>query len=263
VEWSRAAWTVFWILFTHVLIDLFTVYGTMIFEPFSDFRLGFNNLFIIDPLFTIPILVGLGVALFLPRISRSRAWWNRSGLLLATAYVLWSFVAKALVNSEFERSLEAQGVRYEQRMTAPTPFNTILWRCVARGDDGIWVGYYSLFDRGTPVHFEYYPLRSELLADLEGSRVIERLRWFSDGFLGARMEGGEVVLSDWRFGETTVPIDSMENPDPLPFFSWKIDRTSDGSLVPVQLRIPGSRSDALRSLWQRIFERDVKPGDKT
>jgi membrane-bound metal-dependent hydrolase YbcI (DUF457 family) len=39
----RASLTVFAIFFTHVLIDVFTIYGTMVFKPFSDFRAGWTG----------------------------------------------------------------------------------------------------------------------------------------------------------------------------------------------------------------------------
>ncbi|MEX1118936.1 MAG: metal-dependent hydrolase, partial [Terrimicrobiaceae bacterium] len=67
VRIARATSTVWLIFFTHVLIDVFTVYGTVVFAPFSEARIGFNNLFIIDPLFTMPLLVGVLAALVLGR----------------------------------------------------------------------------------------------------------------------------------------------------------------------------------------------------
>ncbi|MFZ9941921.1 MAG: metal-dependent hydrolase, partial [Luteolibacter sp.] len=52
VSRARAAWFIFGAWSTHVLIDCFTVYGTLVLWPFSDARIGFNHLFIVDPLFT-------------------------------------------------------------------------------------------------------------------------------------------------------------------------------------------------------------------
>src|ERR1700733_14071168 len=42
-------------ILTHIFIDAFTTYGTGWFEPFSHVRVSFNTLFIIDPLFSIPV----------------------------------------------------------------------------------------------------------------------------------------------------------------------------------------------------------------
>ena len=44
---------------THGLLDACTSYGTQLFWPFSNERVSWNNISIIDPLFTIPILIFL------------------------------------------------------------------------------------------------------------------------------------------------------------------------------------------------------------
>ena len=61
VTTKEAGWFVFLVWSTHVLIDVFTGYGTQIYEPFSDRRVAWSNLFIIDFFFTLPMLVGLSV----------------------------------------------------------------------------------------------------------------------------------------------------------------------------------------------------------
>ena len=78
---QRAALFVFLAWSTHVLIDVFTVYGTRIFDPFSGYPVSTDNLFIIDPVFTIPLLVTVVIGLFVQpkdwkkgKGSRS-AWW--------------------------------------------------------------------------------------------------------------------------------------------------------------------------------------------
>ncbi|MGB1142034.1 MAG: metal-dependent hydrolase, partial [Halioglobus sp.] len=42
---------------THALLDSCTTYGTMLFWPFSDARIAWNTISVIDPLFTLPLLV--------------------------------------------------------------------------------------------------------------------------------------------------------------------------------------------------------------
>ena len=48
-------WWLFWGLeiFIHIFIDVFNAYGTGWFEPFSNYRVSFNTMFVADPLFTI------------------------------------------------------------------------------------------------------------------------------------------------------------------------------------------------------------------
>ena len=47
---------------THALLDACTTYGTMLLWPFSEQRFAWNTISIIDPLFTLPLLVGVLLA---------------------------------------------------------------------------------------------------------------------------------------------------------------------------------------------------------
>ena len=48
---------------THGLLDACTSYGTLLFWPFSNERVTWNNISIVDPLFTIPALILVGTAI--------------------------------------------------------------------------------------------------------------------------------------------------------------------------------------------------------
>jgi inner membrane protein len=135
----------FWIFLTAILLDCFTVYGTQLFLPFSDYPVGFNSLAIVDPIVTIPLLIGVIWSLFLRRDSRFRRIPNSSALAIVTIYVVVITPAiKATVGGYFEQSLEGRDINYSRYMSAPTIFNAILWRMTAESDEGYWVGYYSL-----------------------------------------------------------------------------------------------------------------------
>jgi len=253
VPMARAAWTTFAILFTHVLIDVFTVYGTMVFEPFSDRRVGFNNLFIIDPLFTLPLLAGLIAACLCRRNIARRQFWNSAGLTISALYVIWSFGAKAMADAHFVASMREQGISYNRRMTAPTPFNTLLWRSLAATDDGYWIGYWSLLDRGRPVEFDFIPRNESLLAGIANTRAVQRLIWFSDGYYGVEKRGDEIVISDWRFGEirpSAGPITTENFPQSI--FAWRLVY-GHGELIPVGVRVGVNRSQWIQTLRDRLF----------
>lgn len=129
----RAAFAGVWLIFaSHVLIDVFTVYGTQLLAPFSRHGFGLNNLFIIDPLYTAPLLLGILLAAVLPA-RRARHLANVAGLALSTLYVAWSFVAQARAASVFSAELARQGhvVEPGRAITSATPLNTVLWRHLA------------------------------------------------------------------------------------------------------------------------------------
>jgi inner membrane protein len=82
-DWWLLAWLA---LVTHALLDAFTVYGTQLLMPFSDYPIGVGSIFIIDPLYTLPVLVGVVAFYLLRRRNLVRAVrWNLAGLAAGTA----------------------------------------------------------------------------------------------------------------------------------------------------------------------------------
>ncbi len=60
-------WLLFLSLFTHPILDCFTPYGTQLFAPFSNYRVAFNNIAVVDPLYTLPFLICMIVLMFFKR----------------------------------------------------------------------------------------------------------------------------------------------------------------------------------------------------
>jgi inner membrane protein len=62
------------ILITHALLDGMTVYGTQLWLPFYTEAVGLGSVFIIDPLYTLPLLLSLFASLI-----TKKAWlWQRT-----------------------------------------------------------------------------------------------------------------------------------------------------------------------------------------
>lgn len=259
----RAGWFVFFVWSTHVLIDVFTTYGTQVFEPFSDHRVAWSNLFIIDPLFTIPLLLCLlAWPLRSFRFLRERREWKREGadpdeepefpefskrpaaiaLSLSSLYVLFSLIMKSWAASQIEDQIKdtVQGGRLVA--VAPSPFNTILWRGLIENEQGFFVTHWSPFDKGTP-EFHYFPKHHELATQFEGKALFEGLKWFSRGRWIARpAEDGKVVFIDMRFGE----VRDYSKKTLTPFFQWHMDYDDNGRMVA-----PAYRPRDLE--WQRTL----------
>jgi inner membrane protein len=264
VSLLRASLTVAAILLTHVLIDVFTVYGTSVFEPFSQVRVGFNNLFIIDPLYTLPLLAGLLVAWFCQTDSPLRSRANATGLILSTLYVVWSLGAKTWADQQFAKALNEQGIPFTQRMSSPTPFNTFLWRSLAANEEYLWIGYFSIFDRPGKIHFDRLPRNLSLLEGTTDTRAVQTLAWFSNGYHRATMENGQLVMSDWRFGEIRPHFDPLGATDPVaPIFSWALSQDESGKWIITQRRPNLRRAEVLPALWKRAVGGIVRTNPPT
>jgi inner membrane protein len=192
----------FWAIITHPLLDSCTTYGTQLFQPFWDYRVAFNNISVVDPLYTLPFLVCVIMAMRYTRLHPKRAWFNRLGLMLSTGYLVLTFAVKWHVDRVFVRSLEEQAISYQRYMTSPTIFNNILWQGIAEGDSTFHHGMYSLLDRESRVtEFRALPKNHYLLKGHEDNRDIKVLRWFSDGYYNVLLlPGGQLQLNDLRFG---------------------------------------------------------------
>jgi inner membrane protein len=254
----RAGMFVFLVWSTHVLIDCFTVYGTSVYWPFSESRVAFNNIFIIDPLYSLPLVISLIWLAFLrtKKQQEKRARLLKWGLGLSSGYVIFSIGMKFLVSDAFKADLDRRGTSYQRRMEAPTAFNTLLWRCVVDRGDELWVGYRSVFELpSSRIRWTIYPRQAEVLAPFEGEREIGILKSFSRGWWIARPHAEGVWIADMRFGETRTYGDRPGMVDSRIMFSWSFrpDATGDRLRSPLRKIDP---KDTLSRIAYRILGED-------
>jgi inner membrane protein len=252
----QAWWGVFAIYTTHVLIDVFTVYGTQLLAPFSRYGFGTNNLFIIDPLFTVPLLVGI-VAAALFRSESRRCFMNTIGLGLATVYVGWSFVSQAVAERAFAGAVQEQGLVVERGFTSASAFNTVLWRHVGETENGFWIGYWSWFDpAGTPVDFRFVPRHAEAVQAVAEARSFAAVDWFSQGWWAVvDADAAKATLVDLRFGDIPTARDQPPQERAWPF-AWEFDLAAgaEAPLVQTPPQIDGF-GPTLELWWARMLGR--------
>ncbi|MGB1242405.1 MAG: metal-dependent hydrolase, partial [Chitinophagales bacterium] len=103
---------------THSLLDAFTVYGTQLFLPFSDYRVGFNSIFIVDPIYTVPFILSIIVCSFLERTSKMRRIVSIAGLAFSTTYLCLTLVNKSFADDAFEAAMVEQKIPYTRYMSS-------------------------------------------------------------------------------------------------------------------------------------------------
>lgn len=206
-DWS---WMVLLTFMTHIALDCFTTYGTQIFLPFSNHPVALNTIFIIDPLYTIPLLIGVVAALFMDRSTQKRRIINWIGLTLSTLYLTVTAVNKLYINHVFTSALDAQEISYSRMMTIPTPFNNILWRAIVMDETGYYEGYFSLLDEDRQIEFTHTDGNYELAKPLADSWEVQRLKWFSKGFFAIKPNGDDIHFIDLRFGQKGAYVFTFE-----------------------------------------------------
>lgn len=240
----RWFWAIQLALLTHPLLDAFTVYGTQLLWPIPLHPAMWSSVFIIDPLYTLWLLIGVAVAAVAgPRPGAQRAL--MVGLVLSTGYLGWSLVAKSLVEREAGRSLAAIGLQDAPRFSVPMPFNTLLWRVVAMMPDGYVEGEHSLAADRQPMVFRAYRSDMDAWRAVEAYPAVQRLQWFNRGFMKVQQRDGQLVLSDLRMGS-----------EPDYSFNFAVASREGAAwrpVTPTQLSWPWTATQRLPQMWQRIW----------
>ena len=225
---------------SHILLDAATVYGTRLFWPFDDTPVMGSLLFIIDPAFTLPLLVGV-VAAYVWRAQPKAGAWLALALAVSGAYLGWAALAKASLTDAVQAHFDRHGVEPRAVLTTPTPFNTLVWRVVVMLEGGHLEGYYSfLGDRR--FWFEPHPSGQVAPPAIDDSAELAALRDFTRGFYRIDLRDDAVEFVDLRMGA-----------DPDYVFRFVVGEKRDGGFVPVQpaRQVEVTRADLVRS-WQRF-----------
>ena len=246
MHWWLAVWLA---LVTHPILDWFTVYGTQILRPFTDFPYAVGSMFIIDPLYTLPLLIGIGAALAL---RNERGWrWNVAGLVVSTLYLGWSVFAQVHVTGIAEASLRADGRKVERLLVTPTALNTVLWRVVAVTPDGYLEGFRSMLDRDPRMTFDAYPRGEALYDAVRDYPSVARVAWFTQGLFKMSERDGKVIISDLRMGQ-----------EPYYSFNFVVGQRQSPTIAavpPARFREQHDVRTGIAWLWRRMWGEQLPP----
>lgn len=207
---SRTDWIklFFWSLFTHIVLDAFTPYGTQWFLPFSNYRVAFNNISVADPLYTVPFLLCMIVLMFFKRTSKRRALWLKLAFGISSLYMCFTLGNKIYVDSVFRSSLKSKQVDYQRFSAQPTILNNILWYGIAETEEHYHVGFYSLLDKKQQVsNWQILPKNHDLLPTTNSD--IKTLAWFSNRYYNLSEEKKDTI----RFNDLRYPLLNADDPN--------------------------------------------------
>ncbi|PHR15163.1 MAG: metal-dependent hydrolase [Aequorivita sp.] len=249
--WDKRAtlkqWFGFWFLcfVTHPLLDAHTTWGTQLFWPF-DLRLAYKNIFVIDPLYTLPFLVFLIMAMLQKRGSIKRRRFNNLGLIVSSGYMLLTLLLKAITYTKFEAALKNQNIAYTALETKPSPMNTILWTANVETEDAFLIGDYSFFDT-RPIQFFTHSKNHGALGNLAEEEKVKRLIKITKGWYTITERPDGLYLNDLRFGMMSV------DPKAEKFaFSFLIEKEGNEVTITEEAKNSRDAGKLLSDLWKRI-----------
>ena len=169
---------------THALLDACTTYGTMLFWPFSDARIAWNTISIIDPLFTVPILILVVSAALAkrPALAKIALCWG----LIYMGLGLWQRNEAQQMGWDIAQERGHSPIRLEAK---PSFANILVWKIVYETDykfyvDAVRTGPFPEVFAGDSLNklnverdLHWLEKKSQQALD------VERFSWFSNGFV--------------------------------------------------------------------------------
>lgn len=178
-------------LFTHVLLDTFTSFGTQLFLPFTNWRVSFDSISIIDPVYTVPLLLGvLGSLILYKKSERKRSIPNNIGLIVSTLYLLFTLANKQNIEYEIYTQLEEQNIPSFRLLTVPVAIGNTTWYGVAKDKTHLHIGKYSMLKKNK-IEFHSFPINDHLLNGLN-ERLVDRMKWFAKSFYTVAEKDGKI-----------------------------------------------------------------------
>ena len=247
---SFKEWTLLFFLgmFTHIFIDAMTAYGTGWFEPFSSYRVSFNSIFVADIFYTIPFLICVLIALIAKNGSAKRVKWNKAGLIISSAYLLFTFINKWHVHNTMKNSFDKKMLFANEFVSTPTPLNNFLWMAYTRDSLGTWIGYYSIFDNTDEIEYHRFNKNDSLLKPFEGDESLKILKQFSKGHYVITQNDTSIYFNDIRFGL----MGDFKNPEANFPFSYQLNKNADNSMALNRGKFKIPISKAFEDLYERV-----------
>lgn len=187
---------------THPMLDIFTTWGTQFLWPFPE-RISFNSIFVIDPLYTLPFLFCLIVALCKKRESLSRKKWNLAGLTISTAYLLVGVIIKLVILSGVQDKFPQENII--QSSVKPMPLTSFYWMSLNETDNDFILAYHHLWKDYDATDIQRFDKNYHLLDGLDetSNAIVEKIKFVTKGYLSVEQKGDTILCKDLRFGSVS------------------------------------------------------------
>jgi inner membrane protein len=235
---------------THGPLDACTAYGTFLYWPFTDTRVAWDIISIIDPVFTLVLLVAVIAALF-----SAQARPVRIGGALALAYLGLGIVQHERARTVQLAIAEHRGQHLERGRVMPTIGNLVLWRSIYETRGRLFADAVRLSPAGSTLIRPGSSLPRFTADDLPDrsadperlDRVFATFENFADGYVAVALEQTpqRTLLGDMRYSL-----------DPAVFVPlWGLCVQPDDAIVPaVWIQFTQRGRPWLRDLGQALVE---------
>ncbi|MFH0266740.1 metal-dependent hydrolase [Vibrio rumoiensis] len=194
---------------THGLLDALTTYGSQLLWPFSNQRIAWDVIGIIDPLVTIPLLI----AIIITCITKSKTW-----MVAGASFFAFYISFGALQHHRALKTIEQIAQQNKHSITRikamPTIGNLLVWRTIYEANDRYYVNAIRVSLLGKT---KVYPGQSVAKFNINKRfptighsstqyQDIARFSWFSDDWL---VMGNPLLIGDIRYATQVNGIEPL------------------------------------------------------
>ena len=186
---------------THGLLDACTSYGTLLYWPFSDKRAAFDIISIVDPLFTLPLILGVAFS-----VIYSTQKWARLALFVCALYLGFCTWQHHRAIQQQYRLADSRHQTLQKHRVTPTLGHVFHWRSLYIGDQNIYLDEIDtpLLDDSASQSGIVLPQTTE--ANLPDSiqqnphwlADFKIFNWFCDGYV-SEFASTPLTLADVRY----------------------------------------------------------------
>ncbi len=180
---------------THGLLDACTSYGTQLFWPFSNERVAWSIVSIVDPFFTLPVLVLIVLAVY-----RKQRLFAQIAFAYAVVFLISGFIQKHRAEDALYSLAQQRGHQVERIRVKPSFANRHVWKLIYEYNNRYYVDAVKLL-RNTEIipgtSIQKLNIKRDLpwlMPNSQQAKDIERFRWFSDDFLAVDPQNPDTVM---------------------------------------------------------------------
>ena len=232
---------------SHGLVDSLTSYGTQLFWPFTNKRVAWDIVSIVDPLVTIPLLIFICFSAF----TKMRRY-TIIGIVWIFLYFSLSIYQQGRAIHEGQKLAEKRGLNALNIEVKPSFANILVWKIIITTDDSYYVDAVKVgWDK--PIIWEGDSIKKlDYARDLpwldlksQQQKDIERFRWFSSGYI-ALDKNNPLRVVDIRYSLLPQNI--------KPLWGIELSRTTDQNLHVKFYHERDDRSNSVQTLWAMLLE---------
>ncbi|MBN3571855.1 metal-dependent hydrolase [Vibrio neptunius] len=231
---------------THALLDACTSYGTQLLWPASHERYAWNIVSVVDPVFTLPLLIGIAVTL-----RKRTPWGARVALLWGLSYLSLGIIQKERAYHEGWQLAQVRNHVPSRLMVKPSFANLLVWKVLYETDNHYHVDAVRL-GRTTQVYAGESIARIDLERDLpwldthsQQAKDLERFRRFSDGYL-AIDPNDKLSVVDVRYSIVPNQFD--------PLWGIKLSPSAAKNVHAQYVTYRNTSSEARQRFWSMLFD---------